>query len=253
MNQGYLSFKELEKFLDVLGMGFGLYKIKELEALMLEAYGNDENESFKKHSYSDIAEYVLKKDDLDTVLFNINYFLDYPDEVKDKELLDIAHKLRDHIRLEAPRVGLRNQMLQSIDLVNSDRTSVQILKEDVEEILEQNKNNLSKIKEIQETILKEVIAVASILITIIGLLLTNVSIIPTIRDNEFINSGSNIFALLIQINSTMIIGISALMIIASSFIHKSADKEFWKSTKFLVPFLIGIIAFIAICLSLLLP
>ena len=135
--------------------------------------------------------------------------------------------------------------IQDINVKNEDsRTRIQ-------EISDKNQANIVEIQKIQGNIMKEAVAITSVFITVIAFLIANAGIITAIREGGFVHDRARIFETLIQVNATMLIGVSTLMMIAAAFIHKgtfiSEDKSngkdkdqsiFIKSAKFLIPLIV---------------
>jgi len=99
------------------------------------------------------------------------------------------------------------------------------IEENIKTMQEDVEKNTENTKKIKGDIMKEAVAISSVIVTIMGFFLTNAGILGAIADGQFVNSGTNILLLLIKINASMALGISVLMMISASFIHKGSFKR----------------------------
>ena len=276
MNSIFLSYDKLEELLNDLD-NKGL-SAEQIEQLIWNAYhiSTDNETLFRRHSYFDISQYVKNNSELFVIAGNLDILIYHKngEHKVNTNIAMIAFKLRDHLKIEVVRHGhqrfVRNmQQLadenvtnanhnfkkadekfnlaqEKFDLIETRLKEIDNLKKEAEESWNLGQLNLDEIQKIQSSITKEVLSIASILITILTFILGNVGIMEVVRDINFTGGREDIICLLIQANSLMIIGISVLMMIVAAFSHKKIiDGKFHETPKFLVPFTL-IITFIFI-------
>jgi len=258
MSQRYLTFEELEKFLDSLDYE---HPVKEIERIIFNTYkdkpvnrsksvfrNNNVRRSrfnrrqvvdttFKKHSNNDVCLYARsKKSELSKILANLKTLIESPDRGINPDVRAIAFKIRDHLRLENIRLSNEEDMENNIIEIDGQINNLMKVKSDVENLENDVKNNatktsdnLEKIERVKGDIMKEAVAISSVIVTIMGFFLTNAGILRAVGEGQFIGSGTNILLLLIKVNASMALGISLLMMISASFIHKGSFKRNEKS------------------------
>ena len=255
MSQKYLTPEELEKFLDKLDHE---HPVKIIERIIFNAYKdkpfnrkknivnryNDvrrvrfrKNQAvatgFRKHSNNDVCLYARsKKSELSKILANLKSLIDSPDKGINPDVRTIAFKVRDHLRLENIRLSNEEDMENNIIEIDDQigkltkvKSDVKGLQEDVNNNATKTSDNLEKIERVKGDIMKEAVAISSVIVTIMGFFLTNAGILRAIGEGEFIGSGTNILLLLIKVNTSMALGISVLMMISASFIHRGSFKR----------------------------
>jgi len=233
MAQRFVTSSELNELLKRLNRQD--YSPAEIRLHIIETYESEGH--FKRHTYAGIIDFVEQHEEINILSKNLQNLIDnVSHHASNYELksYEIAHKLMDYINTENSRKALKDELRE----LNN-------LKKDVESFNEAT----NKIQEIKGDITKEAVAITSIIIAVIGFLLTNAGILTTISRADFIHSGTNIFHLLMQVNTSMAIGVSVLMMIAAAFIHKKdKDNPFISTAKCIVPFITivisGIILFI---------
>jgi len=255
MIQKYLTYEELEKFLDNLDYE---HPVKEIERIIYNAYRdkptsrkkgvlrkrNDIERTrfrrkqvvftgFRKHSNNDVCLYARsKKSELSKILANLKSLIDSPNRGINPEIRTIAFKIRDHLRLENLRLSNEEDMENNIIEIDNQiknfkkvKSDVESLQTDVNDNAIKTSNNLEKIERVKGDIMKEAVAISSVIVTIMGFFLTNAGILRALGEGEFIRSGTNVLLLLIKVNASMALGISLLMMISASFIHKGSFKR----------------------------
>jgi len=156
-----------------------------------------------------------------------------------------------------------SQRLKEVSEKNKENlTKIEEIENKTKKNLEANEANLKEIKDVKGDIMKEAVAITSIILTVMTFFLANSGILTAIRDSGVVGR-RNIFEILIQVNASMVIGVSTLMMIASAFIHKGrfrnkegrGNKEsggtFLESSQFIVPVIIIIVALIILIISVL--
>ena len=234
MNQAYLSSDEMKNVLNELNEDYTSSPVEEIESIILETYRVSQD-IFRRHPYSAISEYVTENEDLVLIFQNLDRLINSK-KPTDSNSIKVAYKIRDHLEMDDERAGKIGKMQASLDYARKELEEMRKLKKEVADNTKQNNKNLTTIKEIQGNIMKEAVAISSVIITVLGFLLTNAGILRVIGDADFVYYDTNILKLLLQVNASMAIGLSTLMMIAASFIHKGNEKYiFWKTTKFITP------------------
>ena len=245
MNQAYLSSDEMKDVLNKLNEDYTSSSVEEIENIILETYRVSQD-VFRRHPYSAISEYVTENEDLVLIFQNLDRLINSK-KPTDSNSIKVAYKIRDHLEMDDERAGKIGKMQVSLDYARKELEEMRELKKEVDINTKQNKANLTTIKETQGNIMKEAVAISSVIVTILGFLLTNAGILRVIGDAEFVGNDTNILKLLLQVNASMAIGLSTLMMVAAAFIHKgNEDYKFWKTAKFIVPLCIIITSVIVI-------
>jgi len=253
-----LSKEELEALLSKLNSWDFYEKAKSMSkknrvvaiaSEILSVYKNQQNK-IKKHYYADISTYVFDTNaEVNFLVQNLELLISNAIEIGDDELIIIAHKLREHIEIELTRFNQR-KLIENTMKYSGNKTvdEIEQIKEDA---IKHVKQTNIDIKTIQGNIMKEAVAITSIIVAIIGFLLTNAGILTAISGDSLFDRSDGILRVLIQVNASMALGISVLMMIAAAFIHKrsSDDECFVLTAKFIVPAIITIIAIITLILT----
>ena len=292
MSQLFLYYDELKSILNELDTLDDRTATVEMVENILKRYENSCGK-MRRHSYSDIELYLNRRyqeseksnseGGLDSLYGNLDLLLKNAHKVSKPDLVIIAFKLKDHLVLQSSKELQKETVKKHIHELNTieklkrqfqlvaDRNEENLIK--INETNAKNANHFIKIEEAEKTvtalsektsanlldikgvkgdIVKEAVAITSIILTVMTFFLTNSGILTAIRDNV-ITGRRNILEVLIYVNASMLIGISTLMLIAASFIHKGAfcikgEKEaFVRSAQFVMPLIIiGISALILI-------
>jgi len=229
---------ELCGLLDKLNENRGFYEDIDVDVIadmILTVYKDGYNNKLKKHSNADIAKYIDEVSaEINFLTQNLDVLITNELEVNNDELIVIAHALKDQIEVEAARYTYQKLTLNTLEEIKEKANQIEKLKEYAIEEIERTKMD---IKDIQGTIMKEAVAITSIIVAIIGFLLTNAGILTAIGEGYFFDGNANVLRIVIQINASMVLGISVLMMIAAAFIHKSksGDGLFISTAKFIIP------------------
>jgi len=158
----YLSTEEITKLLNILNeksyheSSQSEYSVQEIEEIIIEAYRYDDNskDALRRHSYSDISEYVKKTQELDILFTNLNSFLDAQEKIVNQNIIIIVYKIRDHLNLEDTRRGheenIKNTYKKLEKESQKNKENLKKIDEVSQKYLQENKKNLEKINEVSQ-------------------------------------------------------------------------------------------------------
>lgn len=236
----YLTQQELNYILDELNQNIEL----DVAEKMIRDIYVCQDERVKRHSYSYIGEYIRENNELDLLFVNLDLLIERL-VANHSPLANVVFKLKDHIGIELTREFEKEDMKSQIK-------ELEELKVDIQKLIDDNANNIQDIQNIQSNITKEVVAISSVLITIVTFILGDIGAIQFINEKTMAlrQSNTTLFEFLVQVNLAIIAGVASLMLIVGSFIHKKSEGKFCLSSKCLVPLgllivSVGVIIFVS--------
>lgn len=223
----YLGQEDLRAVLDKLNTNVTM---EEAKVFILSIYYLQDG-TLKRHSYAHIGEYVKDNQELDFLFSNLDLLIEtYAGE---QRLIKIIFKIKDHLEIEMARQFERYDIQDQL-------TELRELKSNVETLTEKNEINLNEIKNMQGTITKEIVGIATILIAIITLVLGNIGAIEFINENaeSLVGSGVTIKSVVFQVNAAIISGVSVLTLLISALIYNDRRRKFCCTPKFWIPLIV---------------